>query len=80
MTRSTVPSLKVDCPEDVASYIHRVGRTARYVSSEPLPNLLCLSLSLQLKQSHVACPCPLPLCVCPKGLSGLSRIIKQADS
>ena len=25
--------LQVDCPEDVASYIHRVGRTARYVSS-----------------------------------------------
>ncbi len=24
--------LQVDCPEDVASYIHRVGRTARYVS------------------------------------------------
>lgn len=24
--------LQVDCPEDVASYIHRVGRTARYLS------------------------------------------------
>lgn len=24
--------VKVDCPEDVASYIHRVGRTARYHS------------------------------------------------
>ncbi|KAG8658185.1 DEAD-box ATP-dependent RNA helicase 32 isoform X2 [Manihot esculenta] len=24
--------VQVDCPEDVASYIHRVGRTARYVS------------------------------------------------
>ena len=24
--------LQVDCPEDVASYIHRVGRTARYTS------------------------------------------------
>lgn len=24
--------MKVDCPEDVASYIHRVGRTARYHS------------------------------------------------
>lgn len=22
----------MDCPEDVASYIHRVGRTARYTS------------------------------------------------
>ena len=22
----------MDCPEDVASYIHRVGRTARYLS------------------------------------------------
>ncbi|XP_073026134.1 DEAD-box ATP-dependent RNA helicase 32-like isoform X2 [Primulina eburnea] len=25
--------VQVDCPEDVASYIHRVGRTARYLSS-----------------------------------------------
>lgn len=25
--------MQVDCPEDVASYIHRVGRTARYDSS-----------------------------------------------
>ena len=24
--------LQMDCPEDVACYIHRVGRTARYVS------------------------------------------------
>jgi superfamily II DNA/RNA helicase len=24
--------LQMDCPEDVAAYIHRVGRTARYVS------------------------------------------------
>ena len=27
--------LQVDCPEDVASYIHRVGRTARYISGSP---------------------------------------------
>ena len=32
--------LQVDCPEDVASYIHRVGRTARYVSSALPPTLL----------------------------------------
>ncbi|KAL3636767.1 hypothetical protein CASFOL_019066 [Castilleja foliolosa] len=25
--------VQVDCPDDVATYIHRVGRTARYVSS-----------------------------------------------
>lgn len=25
--------LQVDCPEDVPSYIHRVGRTARYTAS-----------------------------------------------
>lgn len=24
---------QADCPEDVPSYIHRVGRTARYVSA-----------------------------------------------
>lgn len=24
---------QVDCPEDVATYIHRVGRTARYTAS-----------------------------------------------
>lgn len=23
----------MDCPEDVAAYIHRVGRTARYLSA-----------------------------------------------
>ena len=26
--------VQVDCPEDVDAYIHRVGRTARYVSGE----------------------------------------------
>ena len=29
--------LQMDCPEDVASYIHRVGRTARYVSGAAQP-------------------------------------------
>jgi ATP-dependent RNA helicase DDX10/DBP4 len=24
---------QMDCPEDVATYIHRVGRTARYTAS-----------------------------------------------
>ena len=24
--------VQLDCPEDVAAYIHRVGRTARYVA------------------------------------------------
>lgn len=27
------PACQVDCPDDVASYIHRVGRTARYTAS-----------------------------------------------
>ena len=26
--------IQMDCPEDVPSYIHRVGRTARYVSGD----------------------------------------------
>ena len=26
--------VQADCPEDVASYIHRVGRTARYIAGE----------------------------------------------
>lgn len=26
--------VQADCPEDVASYIHRVGRTARYVAGK----------------------------------------------
>lgn len=26
--------VQADCPEDVAGYIHRVGRTARYVAGE----------------------------------------------
>ena len=28
--------LQMDCPEDVPAYIHRVGRTARYVSGKVL--------------------------------------------
>ncbi|KAK6124582.1 hypothetical protein DH2020_041678 [Rehmannia glutinosa] len=28
--------VQVDCPEDVASYIHRVGRTARYLSGSSI--------------------------------------------
>ncbi len=27
--------VQADCPEDVAAYIHRAGRTARYVSGAP---------------------------------------------
>ena len=27
--------LQADCPEDPAAYIHRVGRTARYVAGIP---------------------------------------------
>lgn len=30
--------LQMDCPEDVQAYIHRAGRTARFVSG------MCLSL------------------------------------
>lgn len=26
--------VQMDCPEDVPAYIHRVGRTARYVSGQ----------------------------------------------
>lgn len=26
--------VQADCPEDVASYIHRVGRTARYIAGK----------------------------------------------
>jgi hypothetical protein len=29
--------VQVDCPEDVPTYVHRVGRTARCVSTRPLP-------------------------------------------
>lgn len=35
--------LQLDCPEDVAAYIHRVGRTARYRSNGK--SLLILSPS-----------------------------------
>ena len=27
--------VQADCPEDVPSYIHRVGRTARYIAGGP---------------------------------------------
>lgn len=37
--------IQVDCPEDVATYIHRVGRTARYTASGH--SLLFLSPSEQ---------------------------------
>lgn len=45
--------VQVDCPEDVACYIHRVGRTARYVSGKPpLPCMRrCSLLSLQIMRS-----------------------------
>ena len=38
--------LQTDCPEDVPAYIHRVGRTARYVSGLQLlrPHTAMLSL------------------------------------
>lgn len=29
---SFTTTMQVDCPEDVAAYIHRVGRTARFTS------------------------------------------------
>ncbi|KAL2641853.1 hypothetical protein R1flu_009440 [Riccia fluitans] len=32
-TQRTITGATMDCPEDVASYIHRVGRTARYTAS-----------------------------------------------
>lgn len=34
--------LQMDCPEDVPAYIHRVGRTARYVSGGMLLTFLKL--------------------------------------
>lgn len=40
--------VQMDCPEDAATYIHRVGRTARYVSGQPasVPPSLCSQLIL----------------------------------
>lgn len=38
--------IQVDCPEDVATYIHRVGRTARYKSKG---NALLFLLTSELK-------------------------------
>jgi ATP-dependent RNA helicase DDX10/DBP4 len=38
--------IQVDCPEDVATYIHRVGRTARYKSKG---NALLFLLPSELK-------------------------------
>ena len=51
--------LQVDCPEDVAAYIHRVGRTARYVSGgSPLSSsqyLVGISLLPRHLTSRHAC-------------------------
>lgn len=45
--------LQVDCPEDVASYIHRVGRTARYVSGgHSLLSAVGLGINLRHKCSQ----------------------------
>ena len=41
---------QMDCPEDSAAYIHRVGRTARYVSAGRGLLLLCPSEIEFLKQ------------------------------
>ena len=38
--------LQMDCPEDVPAYIHRVGRTARYVSGGMLLAFLKLWIKL----------------------------------
>ena len=35
--------MQLDCPDDVETYIHRVGRTARYKSGGK--SLLCLTPS-----------------------------------
>lgn len=43
--------LQLDCPEDAAAYIHRVGRTARYVSGDRHAVLCC------------AVTCSMPPCI-----------------
>lgn len=38
--------VQADCPEDVASYIHRVGRTARYVAGKGTCTYACMHAAL----------------------------------
>ena len=53
--------LQADCPEDVASYIHRVGRTARYTHSGKGLLLLvpseCEGMIKDLKEAKVELKC-----------------------
>ncbi|CAK0786422.1 hypothetical protein CVIRNUC_009635 [Coccomyxa viridis] len=59
--------LQVDCPEDVASYIHRVGRTARYTSGgKSLMMLLPSEKEAMLKQLEGAKVPLKPLKINPK--------------
>lgn len=61
--------LQADCPEDVATYIHRVGRTARYMSGEwwfgggvQVPFMLGLAACCSTVLALPACPA-LVLCL-----------------
>lgn len=49
--------VQADCPEDVASYIHRVGRTARYIAGT-----LVYAIHSEVGQGLVWCLCRLELC------------------
>lgn len=51
---SSLLYFQVDCPEDVAAYIHRVGRTARYHSEGRSVLFLVPSETEMLKKLEVA--------------------------
>ncbi len=46
--------VQADCPEDVPSYIHRVGRTARYIAGGPTSALAPVIMSHPHSLTHVA--------------------------
>jgi hypothetical protein len=61
--------VQMDCPEDVACYIHRVGRTARYVSGILRPQTHAFSFTSRHSAPPappaplMSSPCPLMMCM-----------------
>lgn len=44
--------VQMDCPEDLDSYIHRAGRTARFKSGMPSGHLLVFAARMSFPPSH----------------------------
>jgi len=74
--------VQADCPEDVPSYIHRVGRTARYTSGTSATVLSRAQLLLPLDGCHGLC-IAVYLILCVGGsalLTDTSRMTKYGST